>query len=178
MSNNTIKLIRLFSEEVEANGGYKACSMSLTSTRNVSNREEVSFKIGEINELDKNKLIAPTMWGYHYCKYLSEVFQHRPYEMKRRNGSIEKFRYFEVVATGERIKEKIGYEIVTNAICLTKELELEEIIHILEIEKANFVKLICNNIKRRDRKHYKELINTIEKEINLITNKSKFCKID
>lgn len=164
----SVKLIRLFCEEVESNSGYKACSMSLKSTTN--KKEETTFKIGEVRELDKNKLIAPTIYGYHYCRYLSEVFQHRPYEMKR-NGSIEMFRYFEVKATGERIKEKVSYEIVTNEICLTKELGLEEIRYILELEKATFAKLICDNIKRRDREHYKDLIKTIDKEINLITNK-------
>lgn len=155
------RIIRLNCVNVKEKYGYKAISAlgeASTCGLSTNKKEETKFSMSEENVLESNRLIAPTKWGFHYCAYLSEVLFYRPYAgiMNRKTNTREYFKYCEIEATGERMKERRGSEIVTDKFKIVKELEKEDILLILEKEKEMFLEFV--NTQGMKKKHYQKLI--------------------
>ena len=164
------RLTRLISKNVNIKDGYKATSLNGCSTCAVSTnkKEEMKFEIGVEYKLSSKTIIAPSVKGYHYCEFLSEVFLHRPIEGKINKKTMQKeyFEYYKIKANGNSIKARWNSEIVTDKIILTERIENEEMLSILQKEKEIFSQRVCG-IKRH-KKYYKKMIRVIDESIQYI----------
>lgn len=158
------RLNRLFCVKVDRKQGYKAISLDEGSTCSLSTnkKDEVKFSKSEENVLQSERLNVTTKWGYHYCAYLSEVLSYRPLEgkMNRKTNEKEYFKYCEIEATGERIKERGGNEIVTDKFKIVRVLAKEDILLILQEEKKMFMEFV--NAKRKKKRYYQKIIKIAE----------------
>lgn len=164
------RITRLFSKKVNIEDGYKATSQNRSSTCAVSTnkKEEMKFKIGVEYKLPSKTIIAPSVEGYHYCEFLSEVFLYRPIEGKINSKTMQKeyFEYYKIKANGKHIKARWNSEIVTDKIILTQKIEKEEMLSILQKEKDIFSKRAYGIKKHKI--YYKKMIRVIDKSIRYI----------
>lgn len=164
------RVTQLLSKKVNIEDGYKATSLNRCSTCAVSTnkKEEMKFEIGFENKLSSNKIIAPSVEGFHYCEFLSEVFLYRPLEGKinKRTMQKENFEYYKIKANGKHIKSRWDSEIVTDKFMLTQKIENEEMLSILQKEKDIFSQRVCGIKKHK--KYYKKMIRVIDESIRYI----------
>jgi hypothetical protein len=159
-----IKITRKLSLKTDITNGYKAISSDGSSTCGCSThrKTEIKFDMHNENVLPDEVLIAPSLKGYHYCEYLSEVLSHRKIEGKRNKetGHMIDFDYYRITATGECLKQRDGDEIVTNKFKFVQKIEKAELISILQQEMIIFESYIKEG---KNKQHYKEMIEIIKK---------------
>ena len=159
-----IKITRKLSLKTDITNGYKAISSDGSSTCGCSThrKTEIKFDMHNENVLPDEVLIAPSIKGYHYCEYLSEVLAHKGIEGKCNKETRDRiyFDYYRIIATGECLKQRDGGEIVTNKFKFVQKIEKAELISILQQEKIIFESYIKNG---KNKGHYKNMIKVIEK---------------
>lgn len=159
-----VQIARWLSVKTDITNGYKAISSDGSSTCGCTThrKTEIKFDMHNENVLPDEVLIAPSLKGYHYCEYLSEVLAHRGIEGKCNKGTRDRiyFDYYRIIATGECLKQRDGGEIVTNKFKFVQKIEKAELISILQQEKIIFESYIKNG---KNKGHYKNMIKVIEK---------------
>lgn len=166
------RINQLLSLKVDNTNGYKAISQDGYSTSSLTSnqRDEIKFNMDGINELPESAVISPHVEGFHYCEFLSEVLYHRPLEGKYNRKANENclFSYYKIDTDGQCYKERKGSVIVTNRLYFKQKIENKDMLLILLEERDMFYEYIKSNIKRK--KHYKKMIEIIEKTISIINN--------
>lgn len=159
-----VQIARWLSVKTDITNGYKAISSDGSSTCGCTThrKTEIKFDMHNENVLPDEVLIAPSIKGYHYCEYLSEVLAHKGIEGKCNKETRDRiyFDYYRIIATGECLKQRDGGEIVTNKFKFVQKIEKAELISILQQEKIIFESYIKNG---KNKGHYKNMIKVIEK---------------
>ncbi len=158
-----------FPEKEDAKVAYKATKPDGRSTVSLSSRniKEVVFVPGESYPDDEPEYISPTIRGYHYCRYLTQVLAKRPYKGKRnkKTKSMEEFIYHKIEILGP-VKEVKG-EGVTSEFRIIKKLNHSEMKNILLQEEKHFNTMLKIG-EHKHKRYYQRLLDTchrVQKEI-------------
>lgn len=142
-NNMVIKVVQKilgFPEKEKVKVAYKATTLDGKSTVALTSRnvEEETFVPGKVYTVNNPQYISPTIHGYHFCRYLTQVLGRRPYKGKlnKKNKKVERFLYYRIEVLGT-VKE-IETEAVTSKIRITNELDVNEIKNILLQEEKYF----------------------------------------
>lgn len=150
-----------FPEKEIVKVAYKATTLDGKSTVALTSRnvKEEIFALGKVYTVNNSQYISPTIHGYHFCRYLTQVLRIRPYRGKtnKENKRVERFLYYRIEIL-EAVKET-QTEAVTSKIRITNKLDVSEIKNILLQEEKYFSDMLkIGKYKRYYRKLLKMCI--------------------